>query len=176
MIIRRLLTLTLISALMPLSQVAAEGNDPGYTQLEEQMEEINVAYRRLGRQVTDATKNADSLTRAATIRQFATSALELTPKKAAELPESERAKFVAAYREKMKAFIGDVEKLEAALKANNNEEAERLLGLLRDAQEEGHRDFRPKKMTFEEKAAEAARRSEEFNEQNERKHNERQHR
>jgi hypothetical protein len=129
------------------------------------MEEINVAYRRLGRQISDQSKNADSAKQAATIQKFAKAAMELKPRMMADLPEAEQPKFLEAYRTRMASFIADVAKVEAALKMDKNAEAVEILGRLKQAQEEGHKEFRPKKMTFEEKAAEAARRSEEFNEQ-----------
>jgi hypothetical protein len=129
------------------------------------MEEMNVSYRRLARQVGDPARNADSAKHAAVLRKVASAARDLEPKKMAELPEAERAAFLKAYRERMTAFIAEVEKLEVALKADRNDEAKEIYGRLRQAQEDGHREFRPKRMTFEEKAAEAARRTEEFNAQ-----------
>jgi len=38
-----------------------------------------------------------------------------------------------------------VEKVEAALKANNNAEAEKLIGQMADAQKAGHKEFQKKK-------------------------------
>lgn len=129
------------------------------------MEELNPAYRRLGRQVSDLAKNEDSLKLTATIQRHAKAALELEPRMMAELPETEQPKFIETYRARMALFIAEVEKLEAALKTDRNAEAVELYAGLKQMQAESHKEFRPRKMTFEEKAAEAARRTEEFNEQ-----------
>ena len=166
MIFRSLLSIALIGSLAFLLQARAEdGPASAHSEIDVQMEEINVAYRRLGRQISDQSKNANSVQQAAVIQKYAKAAMELEPRMMADLPKAEQAKFLEAYRARMATFIDDVAKLEAALKSDKNAEAAEILGRLKQAQEEGHKEFRPKRMTFEEKAAEAARRSEEFNEQ-----------
>ena len=45
----------------------------------------------------------------------------------------------------MKQFIGNIDKLEAALKAGKNAEAAELLKALKHDQEEGHKQFRKDK-------------------------------
>jgi hypothetical protein len=49
---------------------------------------------------------------------------------------------VADYQAGMKKFIELCGKLEAALKANNNAEAEKLCAALGDAQKSGHKSFK----------------------------------
>jgi hypothetical protein len=131
-----------------------------HTALEDQMEEMNAAYRKLGRQIADPAKNADSLKQTAIIREHATAAMKLEPIRKADVPAPEQAKFVADYQAKMKAFIAELGKLDEALKAGKNEEAAALLKVLKQAQEDGHKDFRRRKVTFEEKAAAAAKANE----------------
>jgi hypothetical protein len=163
----RILTITLACFLVPSLGIAAQDKGPKEpaSALDEQMEEINAAYRKLGRQIADPAKNADSLKQVAIIREHATASLKLEPKKKADLPAPEQAKFVAAYQDKMKAFVAEVGKLEAALKAGKNEDAAAVLKALKQAQEDGHKEFRRRKVTFEEKASDAAKRSEKFNEE-----------
>jgi len=166
MIFRSLLSVALLGSIAFLFPVWAEDSPaPAHSEIDEQMEEINVAYRRLGRQISDQSKNANSAQQAALIQKYAKAAMELKPRMMADLPKADQAKFLEAYRARMAMFIDDVSKLEAALKADKNTEAVEILARLKQAQEEGHRDFRPRRLTFEEKAAEAARRTEEFNEQ-----------
>jgi soluble cytochrome b562 len=153
----RILTVSLLCVLAPLAGMGAESK---MSALDEQMEEINAAYRKLGRQVADPAKNADSLKQVAIIREHANASVKLDPKKKADLPAADQAKFVAAYQAKMKEFISQVGKLEEALKANKNDEAANVLKSLKKAQEEGHAEFRRKKVTFEEKAAAAAKANE----------------
>lgn len=158
--------LALASLFAPLAGHGATETGPReHSPLEDSMEDINAAYRKLGRQITDASKNADSLKQAAILRSQAVLALKLEPQRKTDLPEAEQARFIAAYQEKMKAFIADIGKLEDALKAGKNDEAAIVLKALKQAQEDGHKEFRRRKATFQEKAAEAAKRSEKFNEE-----------
>ncbi len=115
------------------------------TELGDHMEKISGAFRALGRQIGDATKNEDSLKRIAVIREQAEAAMKLDPAKKADIPADQQAKFVADYQAKMKAFIADVNKVEAALKAGNNDEAKNLLQSLKQDQKEGHTEFQKKK-------------------------------
>lgn len=115
------------------------------TELETKMDDLNAAYRKLGRQINDASKNADSLKQVAIIKEAANAALKLEPAKKKEIPAADQAKFVAAYQTKMKSFIGNIDKLEASLKAGKNAEAAELLKALKHDQEEGHKEFRKDK-------------------------------
>ena len=142
----RLLTATLICALSFVLGVRAEEKaKEDQTELGSKMEKIGGAYRKLGRQIEDATKNEDSLAQIAIIRENATAALKLEPAKKADVPAAEQAKFVADYQAKMKGFIADVAKLEAALKAGKNDEAATLIATLKQDQKEGHGEFQKKK-------------------------------
>jgi soluble cytochrome b562 len=112
------------------------------TELEGKMDKMNGAFRKLKRQVSDPTKNADSLQLVARMRAAAEDAVKLNPAKATDLPEDERAKFVAEYQLKMKDFIVELGKLEAALNANKNDEAVKLVADLGARQKAGHKDFK----------------------------------
>lgn len=118
---------------------------PTETELETKMDDINTAYRRLNRQVSDATKNADSLKQIATIQQTAAAAMKLEPAKKKDLPAADQAKFVADYQAQMKEFVAHVGKVETALKAGKNDEAAELLKTLKQDQEEGHKQFKKDK-------------------------------
>jgi cytochrome c556 len=120
---------------------AADDKEPE-TELGKKMEKIGGSFRALRRQITDASKNEDSLAKIATIRQNAEAALKLEPAKKDEIPAADQKKFVADYRAKMKDFIELTTKVEAALKANNNEEAGKLVGAMGDAQKQGHKQFK----------------------------------
>lgn len=115
------------------------------TELGKHMDKMGAAYRRLNRQIEDATKNADSLTLIATIKTNAEAAMKLDPVKKGDLPADAQAKFVTDYKAKMKAFLVNVGKLEAAVKAGNNAEAKTLMATLKQDQKEGHTEFQKKK-------------------------------
>lgn len=148
----RLLSLTLICALVTMPALRAEDDatkkmapKEDQTELGAKMEKISGAYRKLGRQIADATKNEDSLAQVVIIRDNAEAALKLEPAKKADLPADQQAKFVADYQTQMKKFIADAGKLADALKAGNNEEAAKVLQSLKTDQDDGHKDFRKKK-------------------------------
>ena len=112
------------------------------TELEAKMEKMGGAFRALRRQISDASKNADSLAKVATIRQNAEAALKFEPAMKKDIPANKQAKFVADYQAEMKKFIELCGKLEGALKANNNDEAAKLCAAMGDAQKAGHKSFK----------------------------------
>lgn len=142
----RNLLVTLVSLLALATGVQAqEKAAKTETELETKMDDLNAAYRKLGRQINDASKNADSLKQVAIIKDAANASLKLEPARKKEIPAADQAKFVAAYQTKMKSFIGNIDKLEASLKAGKNAEAAELLKTLKQDQEEGHKEFRKDK-------------------------------
>src|SRR3954465_1463427 len=114
----RILSVALICTLGLVQGVRAQAPKEPSTELEDKMDEINGASRRIGRQIADPAKNADSLKQIGIIKTNAQAALKLTPKKKNDVPAAQQTKFMADYQEEMKSFLGDVDKLEAALKAN----------------------------------------------------------
>ena len=142
--IRSLLCILSLALALPLGLNAQAEKEP-QTELGAKMEKIGGAFRALRRQISDASKNADSLTKVATIKENATAALKLEPALKATKPEGEQAKFVAAYQAKMKEFIANADKLEAALKANDNAAAAKLVEMLNDDQKEAHTSYKKAK-------------------------------
>ena len=142
----RLLTITIICAVAAVLGVQAQdsGKEPE-TELGKHMEKMSGAFRRLGRQVKDAAKNEDSLTQIAIIREHAEASTKLEPERKKLVPADKQEKFVTDYRAKMKSFLTDLGKLEAAIKAGNNVEAETLLATVKQDQKEGHTDFKKEK-------------------------------
>lgn len=137
----RLLLVTLLSAFLvaPFSFADEE------TELGAKMDKIGSAFRSLRRQVADPAKNQDSLAKVAIIRENAEASLKLEPAKKAEIPAAQQKQFVSDYQAKMKEFIALTDKVAAALKANNNDEAAKLVGTMADQQKQAHGDFQKKK-------------------------------
>lgn len=131
--------LTLVCALATGSGVFAADAE---TELGGKMEKMGGAFRAIRKQITDPSKNADSLAKVVTIRQNAEASLKLDPALTKEKPAAEQKKFVENYRAEMKKFIELCGKLEAALKANNNAEAEKLCAAMGDASKAGHKEFK----------------------------------
>ena len=129
-------------AFVPVQVQAAE-KEPE-TELGQKMDKMSSAFRALRRQIKDKDKNADSLEKVKAIKENAQASLKLEPAQKAKVPAAEQAKYVAAYQAQMKEFIAMTTKLEAALKAGNNEEAEKIVGAMGDAQKKGHGEFNKK--------------------------------
>lgn len=112
------------------------------TALEDRMEEMRSAFGKLRKQAGDASANESSLALVARLRAAAEASVALTPARAEDVPEAERAKYVEAYQAKMRAFLAEVDKLEAALKAGDNPAAVAAVARLGAQQKEGHKDYR----------------------------------
>lgn len=112
------------------------------TELGKKMEKISRAYKKLRREVSDATKNEDSLAQVAIIRENTNEALKLEPAKKADVPADAQEKFVADYHSKMKEFVAELDVLEAALKAGKNDEAAKAVEELGKLQKSDHKEFR----------------------------------
>jgi len=110
--------------------------------MEKKMEKMNGAFRKLRKQVADPASNAASLELVATMQACAADAVKLVPAKAADIPEADRAKFIASFQDKMKSFQDELVKLAALLKDNKNEEATKLVASLAQLQKEDHKEFR----------------------------------
>lgn len=149
----RLLLLSLILGLVVAPGLRAQAaapkpvaaNDEEETELEGKMDRLSSAYKRLRRQIADPSKNEDSLKRVAIIRASGEAGLKLTPAKAADLPEADRPKFMADFQAKMKSFLGEIDKLEAALKANDNAGAQTIFAGLKQIQKNAHKQFQKEK-------------------------------
>jgi cytochrome c556 len=124
---------------------AAPPADKPETELTRQMDGINGAFRKLRRQVADAGRNAESLELVATMRRHAAASVDEVPAKAANIPEADRAKWTADFKARMREMLGTIDKLEAALKAGQNEEAAKLVTELGNQQRAGHKEYRVEK-------------------------------
>jgi len=140
---KKFLTLFLaLAVLLPALPSLRAADDKKETELETTMGKMNGAFRKLRRQVLDASKNAESLELVASMRAASVKSTELIPALAADKPEAERAAFVAGYKKQMQEFMAALAPLEAALKANNNAEAEKLVAGLGAMQKKGHKEYK----------------------------------
>jgi soluble cytochrome b562 len=119
--------------------------DEEMTELGEHMDRMSGAFRKLRRQAGDPAHNAASLELLGEMRAAAQAAGKLIPAKAADLPESEREKFTAAYRKRMGQLLAQLADIEASLKAGDNPAAQKQIGELADFQKASHREYRKTK-------------------------------
>ena len=128
----RILFLSLLCAVAAVPSTRAADKDE--TVLGDHMDKMGAAFRKLRKQIDDATKNADSIALVDTMKQEATAAAKEKP---AWHPD-DADKFAA----KMKEFIAKIDDLSAALKAGKNDVAAKLVAELAQAQKEGHKEFK----------------------------------
>ncbi len=127
------------------AESAAPKSEEKTTELGEQMDKINKPYKALKKQVADATKNAASLELVAAIKSGAEASLKFKPETTAAKPAEEQAKFVEKYQAEMKKMLELVGKLEAALKADKNDDAVKLIADMDAERTAAHKEFRKPK-------------------------------
>lgn len=140
---RHLGTLTVLALALTSSALQAQSGDK--TPLGKKMAALNTAFRAVGRQIEDPSKNASTLEQLAIIEKNAKEAMALEPEKKAQVPAAQQAKFMADYKAGMEKFIVTVEQLRAAVKAGKNKEALAIIDDMKAQQRDSHRDFRVRK-------------------------------
>ncbi len=112
------------------------------TELGERMEEMRQAYKTLRATAADMEKVEANLVLVAALKKAAEASVALTPAKAAEVPEAERAQFVAKYQEAMRKTVTAIGRLEAALQAKDAGAASKAVAELGALSKEGHKAYK----------------------------------
>lgn len=112
------------------------------TPLGERMTAINAAFKIVGQQVADSTKNASTMEQLAIMETNAKQALAFEPEKKAKVPEADQAKFVADYKVGIQKLIDATAKLHEAIHAGKNAEAVAMVDEMRALQRASHGEFR----------------------------------
>jgi soluble cytochrome b562 len=141
----RILLCFLTMALAIVPGLRAEDQKDDTTELGSHMQKMSSAFRKLRTMLPDATKNDDSLAQVAIIKDNATAALDLKPAKLASIPDADQAKFVADYQAEIKKLLAALDKLTAALKAGDNDGAQKVYAEIGQIQKDGHGEFKAKK-------------------------------
>lgn len=118
-----------------------KGDEPD-TELGKLMHQVGKNWRSVRKQVENPADNASTLALVTEIHGLLEKALKLEPVRANDVPPADRAKFVEDFRAHLKEFIGLVDQLQAALKANDNATAADLVKKMGAAQREDHKAFR----------------------------------
>ena len=111
------------------------------TELMKQMEEMQDHLKKLRKSIKDPKENAASLETLTKFQQLTVTSKALVPARAAQVPEAERAKFVAGYRKDMAALLGHLCQIEVALLDNDNAKAEELFKGLKQIEDDGHEKY-----------------------------------
>jgi Spy/CpxP family protein refolding chaperone len=110
------------------------------------MDRMGKAFRKLKKQVADPAQNDSSLQLVGTMEAAAKESLELTPAKAADLPEDQRAKFEEDFKAGIKGMQDELAKLRDALTAGKNDDAVKIVAEIDALEKKDHKEFRrPKK-------------------------------
>ncbi|HEY4989011.1 MAG TPA: cytochrome b562 [Opitutaceae bacterium] len=120
----------------------AAPSDDKKTELEERMTKMNKAFRKLRKQVADPAQTASSLDLVATMQEAAKESLDLTPEKAADIPDDQKAKFMADYKAGIRAMQDELAKLSDALTAGKNADAAKIVADMFDLEKKSHKEFR----------------------------------
>lgn len=131
--------LTLLAfAILPFSVSAAEEEK---TELGKQMTSMNKSLRTLKRQLPDPAKKQENLDLVKKINETVVEACKFEPKKTADIPAGEKAAYKIKYKEQMDGLSASFAKLGEAIKADNQDEAKKILDELSKQKETGHKDF-----------------------------------
>ena len=124
----------------------AAGGEEKETELEGKMHTMGKAFRKLKKQVADPTQNAASLELVATMQAAVTESAGLTPAKTEDIPDADKAKFIADYKAGLDDMQNLLSKLKDALAAGKNDDAVKIVAEIGDQQKKSHKEFRkPKK-------------------------------
>jgi len=112
------------------------------TELEKSMDKIGKAYRKLKKQLADPAQNESSLALVASMEEGAKEALGLTPAKAEDVPEDQRAKFVDDFHSGIRKLQAGFAKLEEAIRSGKNDDAVAITKDLDALEKKDHKEFR----------------------------------
>ncbi|HEY0928488.1 MAG TPA: cytochrome b562 [Gemmatimonas sp.] len=140
--LRHLSTLSVLALALTTSTLHAQQPSEPKTQLGKHMAAMNGAFRTIGQQVADSTKNASTMEQLTIFETNAKEALAFEPEKKAQVPEADQAKFVADYKAGLQKLIDTAGKLHGALHAGKNTEAAAIVEEMRGLQRTSHGEFR----------------------------------
>lgn len=110
--------------------------------LEDVMSDMNKNLKIVVSDVKAKDLTDSTLRSAVTLEFLATKAKDLEPHMASELPANERAKFIAAYKERIGELLVLLNKLTFSILNDDNKEAVSLLADVKKLKISGHDDFK----------------------------------
>ena len=131
---------------LAISSVAHAQQDEDKTPLGKKMSAMNAAFKAVGRQIDDASKNANTLEQLAIIETNAKAAPTMYPDFFNAKINGAPAPEVITDHEWLRGdFIATVQKLQVAIKAGKNTDAVAVYDEMKGMQREGHKEYRIKK-------------------------------
>jgi len=112
------------------------------TPLEKQMQIMARSMKQLSQQITDSTKQQESIMLLETLKKVASDSKGLDPRKTASIPQADREKFLTAYKAQMDKLSEAFNQIEEALKAGKYDQAKVHLATVGSIKKEGHSKFK----------------------------------
>lgn len=121
------------------------GGPGGLVSLHREMESMGRSFKTLQKQITDPAQNASSLALLGDLQQHTVLAKNAAPPKMPTVSDAERPKHNADYRGMMLNLLRQELDLEEQLLDGKNDKAVETLKAMDVLQDQGHKDFQPKK-------------------------------
>jgi soluble cytochrome b562 len=134
------LRITLLSLSLVLSSTALFGEED--TPLEKQMQILARGMKQLSVQISDPSKNQDSVALIESLKQAAGISKELKPRKTASIPQADQEQFLTAYKAQIAKLSDAFSQIEEAIKAGKNDQAKTVLATICPIKKEGHSKFK----------------------------------
>ncbi|MCE9586996.1 MAG: hypothetical protein K8R57_01620 [Verrucomicrobia bacterium] len=112
------------------------------TPLEKQMQIMARSMKQLSGQIADPAKQQSSVTLMETLKQAASDAKGLDPRKAASVPQADRERFLADYRAQIDKLSAAFNQIEEAVSTGKYDQAKTLLSAVGPIKKEGHTKFK----------------------------------
>ncbi|MFO1031158.1 MAG: cytochrome b562 [Planctomycetota bacterium] len=122
----------------PAAAAAARADEPS---LEQRMKAMKRAFGKV-KDFAAKGEGAAPLAEVDALLQNALAARNMVPEMAADIPEAERAKWLAAYKQGMRDTVRSLLELEQALEAGDKAKVKELAEALGKQQKEGHKHFK----------------------------------
>jgi hypothetical protein len=114
------------------------------SELRNQMEDMDEDFKKLKRTVRKAEQNEQSLKLLTAIQQRMVLCKEMTPERAAKVPEADRPKFLKDYRREMAGVIINLCEVEQAILDGDNSKATDLYKAIVEREDKDHDSFMEK--------------------------------
>ena len=114
------------------------------SELNDRMEDMDDAFKKLKRTVRKADQNEESLKLINELQAKAVECKAMIPTKAQKVPEADRARFVSAYRREMAALLMDFCQMEQAILDGDNAKAVDIWKATMERQDKDHDQFMQK--------------------------------
>jgi cytochrome c556 len=137
----RIAAALILALSIPAAVHADPGGDKPKTPLDKEMGGIAKDFRALRKQVQDPAQKDSSLQLVKDMEDHAAKAHDLTPSKAKDIPEAQRAQFIADFQKAIDGLSDEFKKLEAQIGSGDTAGAAATLDEIQSTKRDGHKKF-----------------------------------